>query len=140
RGDAHGAWLRGLLRPVARVREHGDAGPAPAGAGGVPAGDHRLRGGAGEPVAGGALRDGDVGVKTIFRYVTKTYLKTFVGIFFAVLVIFLVTDFVDRAKSYTGPNWVLDVLELYAWKAVLVAQQLAPAALLLAAGAAMSVI
>ncbi len=79
-------------------------------------------------------------MRTLFRYVSKTYLTTFVGIFFAVLVIFLVTDFVDRAKSYTGPNWVRDVLELYAWKSVLVAQQLAPAALLLAAGAAMSVI
>lgn len=79
-------------------------------------------------------------MRTLFRYVSKTYLGLFATIFAAILAIFLVTDFVDRAKAYTGPNWVIDVLELYAWKAVLVAQQLAPAALLLAAGAAISVI
>jgi lipopolysaccharide export system permease protein len=79
-------------------------------------------------------------VRTVFRYVSRTYLQLFAGIFLTILTIFLMTDFVDRAKSYTGPNWVLDVAELYAWKAVLVAQQLAPAALLLGAGAAVSVI
>ena len=79
-------------------------------------------------------------MRTLFAYVSKTYLGLFAAIFAAILAIFLVTDFVDRAKAYTGPNWVFDVLELYAWKAVLVAQQLAPAALLLAAGAAISVI
>ncbi len=79
-------------------------------------------------------------MKTLFRYVSRSYLTTFVGVFLAVMTIFLVTDFVDRAKAYTGPNWVLDVLELYGWKAVLVAQQLGPAAILLAAGVTVSAI
>jgi lipopolysaccharide export system permease protein len=79
-------------------------------------------------------------MRTMFRYVTWAYLQAFAGIFLAVLIIFLMTDFVDRARSYTGPNWVFDVAELYAWKAVLVAQQLGPAALLLAAGAVVSVL
>lgn len=79
-------------------------------------------------------------MRTLFGYLTRTYLTFFVGIFFAILTIFLVTDFVDRAKAYTGPNWVRDVAVLYAWKAVVVAQQLAPAAVLLAAGATVSVI
>lgn len=79
-------------------------------------------------------------MRTISWYIARTYLVYFVGIFFAVMAIFLVTDFVDRAKAYTGPNWVIDVAILYAWKAVVVAQQLAPAALLLAAGATVSVI
>ncbi len=75
---------------------------------------------------------------TLFRYVARTYLQFAVGIFFAVLTIFLVVDFVDRARSYTGEGWVWDVTVLYAYKALSTTQQLGPAALLLAAGATVS--
>lgn len=74
----------------------------------------------------------------MFRYVLRTYAAFFLGIFVAVLVIFLVADFVDRSKAYTGPNWVADVLELYFHKAMLAILQLGPAALLLGAGMAIS--
>lgn len=74
----------------------------------------------------------------LFKYVLRTYLFLFAGIYAGVLAIFLVADFVDRAKSYTGPHWIADVAVLYLNKAILAAYQLAPAALLLAAGATVS--
>jgi lipopolysaccharide export system permease protein len=76
--------------------------------------------------------------RTLFRYVARTYLQFAVGIFFAVLAIFLVVDFVDRARNYTGEGWVWNVMLLYANKALVATQQLGPAALLLAAGASVS--
>jgi lipopolysaccharide export system permease protein len=76
--------------------------------------------------------------KTLFFYVLRTYLKSVVGIFAAVLTVFLVVDFVDRARAYTGEGWAWDVLRLYANKALVATQQLGPAALLLAAGATVS--
>lgn len=78
--------------------------------------------------------------RTVFRYVLRTYLWFFVMILGALLAIFLVIDFVDRAKSYTGPSWATDVAILYAYKAVVATQQLGPGALLLAAAATMSAI
>ncbi len=75
---------------------------------------------------------------TFARYVLRGYLGAFAGILAAVLAIFLVGDFVDRAKAYTGPNWIADVAVLYGFKALVATQQLAPAALLLAAGIAVS--
>ncbi len=68
------------------------------------------------------------------------YLRLTATIFGGVLTVFLVADFVDRAKSYTGPNWVRDVLVLYGYKAVVAGHQLAPAALLLGAGALVAVL
>jgi lipopolysaccharide export system permease protein len=76
--------------------------------------------------------------RTLFRYVARTYVQFAVGIFAAVLTIFLVVDFVDRARNYSGEGWVWNVMLLYANKALVVTQQLGPAALLLAAGAAVS--
>ena len=76
--------------------------------------------------------------KTLFFYVVRTYVRSAVGILAAVLTVFLVVDFVDRARAYTGEGWVWDVLRLYAYKALVAAQQLGPAALLLAAGATVS--
>ena len=76
--------------------------------------------------------------RTLFRYVARTYLQFAVGIFAAVLAVFLVVDFVDRARNYTGEGWVWNVLLLYANKALVSTQQLGPAALLLAAGASVS--
>lgn len=68
------------------------------------------------------------------------YLRLAATIFGGVLTVFLVADFVDRAKSYTGPNWLRDVLVLYGYKAVVAGHQLAPAALLLGAGALVAVL
>lgn len=87
---------------------------------------------AGEPLGDGAVRG------TLFLYLVRTYLRFAVGIFAAVLTVFLVVDFVDRARAYTGEGWVWDVMRLYGNKALVATQQLGPAALLLAAGAAVS--
>jgi lipopolysaccharide export system permease protein len=75
---------------------------------------------------------------TIFRYVLRSYLGYFAAILLVLLAVFLVIDFVDRAKLYTGPSWVKDVLILYGYKAVVAVQQLGPAALLLAGGVTIS--
>jgi lipopolysaccharide export system permease protein len=75
---------------------------------------------------------------TLFRYVVRTYLQFAVGILAAVLSIFLVVDFVDRARQYTGEGWVWNVVLLYANKALVATQQLGPVALLLAAGTSVS--
>lgn len=75
---------------------------------------------------------------TVFWYVVRAYLRNVVGIFFAVLAVFLVVDFVDRARGYSGEGWVRAVIELYANKALVATQQLGPAALLLAAGTTVS--
>jgi lipopolysaccharide export system permease protein len=76
--------------------------------------------------------------RILFRYVLRTYLGLLLGVTAGLLAIFLVADFVDRAKTYTGPNWVADVTVLYGYKALLALQQLGPPALMLAAGAAVS--
>jgi len=76
----------------------------------------------------------------LFRHLCAMYLRLGSTIFFGVLTVFLVADFVDRAKSYTGPNWIRDVLVLYGYKTVVAGHQLAPAALLLGAGALVAVL
>jgi lipopolysaccharide export system permease protein len=74
----------------------------------------------------------------LLRHVLRRYLVLVGAVLAGLLVVFLVADFVDRARAYTGPNWVRDVLELYGWKAVVATHQLAPAALLLASAALVS--
>jgi lipopolysaccharide export system permease protein len=76
--------------------------------------------------------------RTLLRYVLVDYARFFLGILLALTVVFLVGDFVDRAKLYTGPHWVADVAVLYGYKALVTVHQLAPAALLLAAGVTVS--
>lgn len=73
-------------------------------------------------------------MRILWRYLALEYVKAFVAALFGVTAIYLVVDFVDRAKSYTGEGWQRAVLELYAHKAVMIGHQLAPAALLMAAG------
>jgi lipopolysaccharide export system permease protein len=51
-----------------------------------------------------------------------------------VCAVFLVVDFVDRAKAYRGDGWQAAAAELYGYKLIVVAYQLAPAALLVGAG------
>ena len=76
--------------------------------------------------------------RTLFRYVLRGYATAFAGIFAAMVAIYLVVDFVDIGSAYQGPTWAVDVAWLYANKALVVARQLAPAALLLAAAVAVS--
>ncbi len=73
-------------------------------------------------------------MRILWRYIASEYFKAFVAALFGVTAIYLVVDFVDRAKSYTGEGWQRAALELYAHKAVMIGHQLAPAALLMAAG------
>lgn len=76
--------------------------------------------------------------RVLFRYVLRTYAVFVAGIGAAMLTIYLVVDFVDRAHSFRSPTWVQDAAELYANRAMVVLQQLGPAILLLGAGAAVS--
>lgn len=78
--------------------------------------------------------------RTLVRYVLRTYAVLFAGIFFAMLAIYLVVDFVDRAKVYTSQGWIWEIALVYAYKAEMVAQQLSPAVLLLAAAVAVSML
>src|SRR5438874_12803069 len=50
-----------------------------------------------------------------------------------VVLIYLVIDFADRAHAFTGRAWGKAAAELYLNKAAVVAYQLAPAALIIAA-------
>jgi lipopolysaccharide export system permease protein len=76
----------------------------------------------------------------LFRYVARTYLTLFVGVFATVLAVFLVADFVDNANAFSGPKWGIAVAELYWHKLLVSSHQLGPAAILLAAGATISVL
>jgi lipopolysaccharide export system permease protein len=60
-------------------------------------------------------------------------LRLFVATLGGVVLIYLVIDFADRAHTYSGRAWGLAAAELYANKAAVVAYQLAPAALIIAA-------
>lgn len=77
---------------------------------------------------------------TLARYVARSFLVHAAGILGVVLAVFLVTDFVDRAKIYVGENVVHDVAVLYGWKALVVVHQLGAGVLLLAAGATVSLL
>ena len=74
----------------------------------------------------------------LFRYVLKEALTTILVCLVGVVGIYLVIDYADRAKQYTGAGAGLAVAQLYGCKALLLLYQLAPAALLLGAGACMS--
>jgi len=74
----------------------------------------------------------------LFRYVAVRAVVAFAGALSAVVALFLVVDFAENASIFRGPGWVGAVLELYAAKAAVVAYQVAPAAMLLAASVAAS--
>lgn len=74
----------------------------------------------------------------LFRYVATRALLATLAAQLGVVAIYLAVDFVDNASAFTGPGWVRLVLELYANKALVVAYQTAPAALLLGAAIAAS--
>ena len=74
---------------------------------------------------------------TVFRYVAKVYAGWCAACFFALWVVFLVADYGDRLKAYLDKP-LADVGLLYFNKALVAAHQLGPAAMLLAAGAAVT--
>jgi len=74
---------------------------------------------------------------TFTRYLLRAFASYLAGILTAVLAVFLVMDYVDRAKLYGG-HPVHEVAELYGYKALVVVHQLGAGVLLLAAGATIS--
>lgn len=74
---------------------------------------------------------------TVARAVARLYAALFGAVLGAVLVVFLVGDFADRLGAYLR-HPAADVAVLYWNKLLVAAHQLAPAAMLLAAGAAVS--
>jgi lipopolysaccharide export system permease protein len=67
------------------------------------------------------------------RYVARQLLRIFVATLGGVVLLYLAIDFADRAHGFSGRAWGKAVLELYWNKAAVVAYQLAPAALIIAA-------
>ncbi|MDR0966143.1 MAG: LptF/LptG family permease [Myxococcales bacterium] len=68
------------------------------------------------------------------RHLAAAYLKAFFGALSVLTLIFLVVEFVDRSRDYTGDGWHYWAALLYANKALSVGYMLAPAAMLLACG------
>jgi len=67
------------------------------------------------------------------RYVARQLIRIFVATLGGVVLLYLAIDFADRAHQFSGRAWGKAVLELYWNKAAVVAYQLAPAALIIAA-------
>ncbi len=75
----------------------------------------------------------------LFRSVAKLYVLLAASMLAGVVVIYLVADFGDWVRIYVNRPWT-DVGLLYWFKAQVAVQQFAPAALLLAGGAAVTVL
>jgi lipopolysaccharide export LptBFGC system permease protein LptF len=67
------------------------------------------------------------------RLLAMQFLKLFAATLGGVVLLYLTVDFADRAGSFWGRAWGKAALELYWNKAAVVAYQLAPAALIIAA-------
>jgi lipopolysaccharide export system permease protein len=76
---------------------------------------------------------------TLFRLIARMYLGVFALALVGVVLIYLVADFGDRLNVFLN-HPVAHVAELYWYKALMTLHQLAPAAMLLAAGATVSVL
>lgn len=74
----------------------------------------------------------------LFRYIARRTVWAILASLIGVVTIYLAVDYVDNSASYTGEGWIPAVLELYANMAVVVVRQVAPAAMLLGAGIAVS--
>ena len=74
----------------------------------------------------------------LFRYAARRALGATLAALAGVVAIFLAVDFVDNSAGFGGHGWLPAVLELYANKAVVVVRMVAPAAMLLGAGIAVS--
>jgi len=80
------------------------------------------------PSLGGARPFGQVD-----RLLAAQFVKLFGATLGGVVLLYLTVDFADRAGSFWGRAWGKAVLELYWNKGAVVAYQLAPAALIIAA-------
>jgi len=67
------------------------------------------------------------------RYLARQLVRIFLATLGGVVLLYLAIDFADRAHGFSGRAWGRAVLELYWNKAAVVAYQLAPAALIIAA-------
>ena len=74
----------------------------------------------------------------LFRHVAARTAWAILAAMIGIVTIYLAVDYVDNSGSYTGPGLIPAVLELYANMAVVVIRQVAPAAMLLGAGVAVS--
>jgi lipopolysaccharide export system permease protein len=74
----------------------------------------------------------------LFRHVAGRAAWAILAALVGVVTIYLAVDYVDNSGSYTGPGWLPAVLELYANMTAVVVRQVAPAAMLLGAGVAVS--
>lgn len=74
----------------------------------------------------------------IGRWLSLSYVRTAVATLLGVVAVVLVVDLADRAYSFRGDGWLADVIQLYANLAVDLGYQVAPSALLLAAGITVS--
>lgn len=72
------------------------------------------------------------------RYLAGTFARTVLATLAGILAVVLVIDFADRAYSFKGEGWVLNVLKLYVNLAADFGYQIAPSALVLAAGITVS--
>src|SRR5690606_19109547 len=134
---AHPLRLRRLLRDGPGQRAAGTAGAAAHLVGRAPRQPGLRRNRRAAAVAD--VPPGNGGMSwTLIRSIAREYVVLLLGILAALVVVFLVGDFVDRAKAYTGPDWISAVAELYLNNALVSLHQLAPASLLLAAGATIS--
>jgi lipopolysaccharide export system permease protein len=79
------------------------------------------------------MRGGQKPFGQLDRLLLRELLRLFAATLGGVVVIYLVIDFADRAHGFTGPGWAQAAAELYANKAAVIAYQLAPAALIIAA-------
>jgi len=77
-------------------------------------------------------------ISTLTRYLALSYVRTAIATLVGVVAVVLVVDLADRAYSFRGEGWLLNVLQLYANLSVDLAYQVAPSALLLAAGITVS--
>lgn len=74
----------------------------------------------------------------LFRYAARRVLGATLVALAAVVGVYLAVDFVDSSSAFGGPGWIPAVLELYANKALVVVRMVAPAAMVLGAGIAIS--
>ncbi len=72
------------------------------------------------------------------RYLALSYVRAAIATLFGVVAVVLVVDIADRAYSFRGAGWFANVVRLYANLSVDLAYQVAPSALLLAAGITVS--
>lgn len=74
----------------------------------------------------------------VFRYVARHFASALVASLVGLCTVFLIVDFADRAKFYSGDGWFGAVVELYLCKLATTAHQLGPAALALGAAIGVS--